>query len=365
MKSNFKISIVNSYELNIRGVHVTNNRKKRVHLMGKESEEPVREKEKEEPVNAEETEEPTSTKETEGEEIKEVDRIEKVEREMGEVKSDVNKIGEDLKTVVLDLKKSIVEVRSAVSEIENPFNLLRAIQSEKDLKKLNSKRAKAMPAGVKSLILGKPEKGEPAGPKEPVKEEPLTEEVPPLEGEEREEKMKEGSFKLPLTKTGVSYLDWVWSLLESGLDPMDIKDLAKCYEYLGYMPAKSSELIHSLAHAANTARSKKLDKDYLLLTMYKAATISGIEIGLEDAREIINIAESKAVRSRMKAIALNKAKQLAKKATVKSKAKRLKTKSVKSKAKRLKKKVIAESKAKQLKKKAAVKSKTKKLKKKA
>jgi hypothetical protein len=336
--------------------------------MVEESEKPVSEKEKEEPVNAEETEEPTSTKETEGEEIKEVDRIEKVEREMGEVKSDVNKIGEDLKTVVLDLKKSIVDVRSAVSEIENPFNLLRAIQSEKDLKKLNSKRAKTMPPGVKSLILGKPEKEESTRPKEPVKEEPPTEEVPPLEGEEgeeREEKREEDSFKLPLAKTGVNYLDWVWSLLESGLDPMDIKDLAKCYEYLGYMPANSSELIHSLAHAANTARSKKLDKDYLLLTMYKAATISGIEIGLEDAREIIAIAESKAVRSRMKAIALNKAKQLGKKAAVKSKAEQLKKKSVKSKAKRLKKKVIAESKAKRLGKKAAVKSKTKKLKKKA
>ena len=359
---------MNSYELNIRWVHVTNNRKKRVHLMGKESEKPVSEKEKEEPVNAEETEEPTSTKETEGEEIKEVDRIEKVEREMGEVKSNVNKIGEDLKTVVLDLKKSIVEVRSAVSEIENPFNLLRAIQSEKDLKKLNSKRAETMPPGVKSLIIGKSEKEESARPKEPVKEEPPTEEVPPLKGEEseeREEKMKEGSFKLPLAKTGVNYLDWVWSLLESGLDPMDIKDLAKCYEYLGYMPANSSELIHSLAHAANTARSKKLDKDYLLLTMYKAATISGIEIGLEDAREIINIAESKAVRSRMKAIALNKVKQLAKKATVKSKAEQLKKKSVKSQVKQLAKKATVKSKAKRLKKSSTAESKAKRLKSKA
>lgn len=58
-------------------------------------------------------------------------KIAKVEREMEELRSDVNTISEDLKNVVSELKKSIVDVRSAVSEIENPFNLLRIIQARR------------------------------------------------------------------------------------------------------------------------------------------------------------------------------------------------------------------------------------------
>jgi len=77
-----------------------------------------------------------------------------VERsEVAELRSDVDKISEELKMAVGELKKSIVDIRSAVSEIENPFNLLRVISSEKDVKKLNSKR---LPSGAKSLLLGKP-----------------------------------------------------------------------------------------------------------------------------------------------------------------------------------------------------------------
>ena len=251
--------------------------------MGKESKESAN-KELEESPEVKESEEIEGT---EG-----PNRIEKVEREVGNLKSDVQKISEDLKSVVADLKESIVDVRSAVSEIENPFNLLRVISSEKDLKKLNSQRgARAMPPGAKSMILGKPEKKEVAKPAKP------TEEVPPFEVEEREEE-EERIFRLPLPKTGLGYLDWVWSLLESGLNPQDIADLARCYELLGYLPASSSNWIFSLAHAAQKARSRKLDKDYLLLTMYKAATISGIEIGLEDARELVCIAERKKNRVR-------------------------------------------------------------------
>ena len=253
--------------------------------MGKESKESAN-KELEESPEVKESEEIEGTEGT--------NRIEKVEREVGNLKSDVQKISEDLKSVVADLKESIVDVRSAVSEIENPFNLLRVISSEKDLKKLNSQRgARAMPSGTKSLILGKAEKKEVAKPAKPTEEEELpTEEVPQFEVEEREEE-EERVFRLPLPKTGLGYLDWVWSLLESGLNPQDIADLARCYELLGYLPASSSNWIFSLAHAAQKARSRKLDKDYLLLTMYKAATISGIEIGLEDARELVCIAERK------------------------------------------------------------------------
>jgi len=224
----------------------------------------------------------------------ETDRIEKVERAMSDLKSDVQKISEDLKSVVGELKKSIVDVRSAVSEIENPFNLLRVISSEKDLKRLNNQRgAQPLPPGTKSLILGKPKKKEVAEPVKPEK--PKEEEPPPFELEEEEER----TFGLPAPKTGLSYVNWVWSLLDSGLNPEDIEELARCYECLGYLPANSSNWIFSLARVAQKVRSKRLDKDYLLLSMYKVAAISGIEIGLEDARELICIAERKK-RSRQK-----------------------------------------------------------------
>jgi len=234
-------------------------------------------KESEESSNEDES---AGVNEIEGTE--EASRIDKVEREMNGLKSDVQKISGELKSVVTDLKKSIVDVRSAVSEIENPFNLLRVISSEKDLEKLGTTPA------VKSF-LENPEKRDIAKPAKPTEEEEPTED-PPFEGRKEEE---ERIFRLPLPKTGLHYLDWVWCLLESGLNQQDIADLARCYELLGYLPANSSNWIFSLAQVAQKVKSKKFDKDYLLLNMYKAATISGIEIGLDDVRELIRIAERK------------------------------------------------------------------------
>ena len=48
----------------------------------------------------------------------------------------------------------MLDIRSAVSEIENPFNLLRVITSEKDLEKIKGEK---LPPGVKSIVIGKPE----------------------------------------------------------------------------------------------------------------------------------------------------------------------------------------------------------------
>ena len=223
-----------------------------------------------------------------------------VERnEVAELRSDVDKISEELKTAVGELKKSIVDIRSAVSEIENPFNLLRVISSEKDVKKLNSKR---MPAGAQSLVLGKPKVTSPI--EKPEERLPLDEErqsepqplelQPPAEPEIEVLKPQiqpQPPRQLPKTRSG--YLDWVWSLLDSHLSSDDILQLAKSYEFIGYLPAESNEYIHALAVACERARLKGFNKGQMLLNMYKAATISGIEIGVEDVKELVSIAEAK------------------------------------------------------------------------
>lgn len=225
------------------------------------------------------------------------DRIAKVEREMEGLRSDVKTISEDLKNVVSELKKSIVDVRSAVSEIENPFNLLRIISSEKDLKRLNSERLGK--PGVQALASGKPEEK----PGEEAAVSPVSPALPSegvlAEGEGREEeKPIEGlpPPPAPPPKTGLGYLDWVWSLLESGLTSGDIKELAGSYEFMGYLPAGSSGYVHSLAIAAEKARSRGFSKDDLVLNIYRAATISGVTAGLEDIRRLISIAEKKVQR---------------------------------------------------------------------
>jgi hypothetical protein len=156
------------------------------------------------------------------------------ENELDKIRSDVNKLSDDLQTTVTDLKKSIVDIRSAVSEIENPFNLLRTISSEKDLKKINGER---LPPGVKSLIVGKPQENgiasgeikenrtkdiEPQSSPEPEPQtQPKTEtkeEMPETEGQ------LEVQSKPPQVSS--AYLDWIWGLLDSGLKANDIQQLA-------------------------------------------------------------------------------------------------------------------------------------------
>lgn len=224
-------------------------------------------------------------------------------KEIEKIKSDVDKLSQELKTAMTELKKSIVDIRSAVSEIENPFNLLRAISSERDLKKLNNKR---LPPGVKSLVLGKPEEEteekaeqkpfEPSSEeeKETLEVKQVQEEHPPSKPEQFLEEYRPSKPEPPSEKTfGTLYLDWVWSLLDLGFSPDDIRQLAQSYEFLGFLPAHSNEQIYSLAIAAEKAKSKGLTKNKLLLNMYKASVISGIRIGLEDLKNIIFIAEGK------------------------------------------------------------------------
>jgi len=201
----------------------------------------------------------------------------KIEQRVEKVESEIKKISTDLSSVVSELKKSIIDVRSAVSEIENPFNLLRAISSEKDLKKLNSERKTL---GMKTLTLGKPEE----------KEEEFEPPSLPPSLEEEEEKPTERTAPLPSAKTGFGHLKWVWSLLDLGLTPKGITQLSEYCEHIGYLPPNSSEHMSFLAYAAYKARKKGLSKEHLMMSIYEAAMASGVEVKFEDMNEIVSVA---------------------------------------------------------------------------
>jgi len=220
-------------------------------------------------------------------------RNEVLRDEFDKLRSDVDKISRELKSAVNELKRSIVDIRSAVSEIENPFNLLRSISSEEDLKRLNMKR---LPPGVKSLVLGKPERTVGLEEEKPAQKPPMVEEEKPETPLLAEREFEE--HKLPqrargMLAIGPNYLDWVWSLLDSGLSSDDVLKLARAYEFMGYLPSQLSEHVYSLALACEKVRSKGFSKNRLLLNMYKAAAISGVRIGLDDVERIISIAEGK------------------------------------------------------------------------
>jgi hypothetical protein len=227
------------------------------------------------------------------------------ENEIAQIKSDVNQLSDNLQTTVTELKKSIVDIRSAVSEIENPFNLLRTISSEKDVKKLNGER---LPEGVKTLILGRPQENGAAG--NAIKENreaPEPENIEPACSPEPQPKpptqpKKENPEETPKTeapsvaeqrppKISSAYLDWIWDLLEVGLKAADIQQLACSCECMGYLPAQSSEFLYSLAVAAELVRKKGLTKAHLILNLYKAAAISKAAVGWEDMDALIAIAE--------------------------------------------------------------------------
>jgi hypothetical protein len=231
--------------------------------------------------------------------------------ELSQLRADVDHLSDDLQSTVGELKKSIVDIRSAVSEIENPFNLLRTISSEKDVKKLNGER---MPPGVKSLILGNTqenfvEAAEEAPKANPVKPQPVQEpepqppQAPQTSPKTETQNQKHQTDPQPASqsqppKTNVAYVDWIWNLLDSGLKANDIHQVAFSCELMGYMPAQASEFIYSLAVAAEKLREKGLTKGHLLLNLYKAAAISKVRMGWEDMEALIAITEGHLKRTK-------------------------------------------------------------------
>jgi hypothetical protein len=232
--------------------------------------------------------------------------------ELSQLRADVDHLSDDLQSTVGELKKSIVDIRSAVSEIENPFNLLRTISSEKDVKKLNGER---MPPGVKSLILGNAQENiiadeaaeQPKAPEakpEPVQKPetqspqaaptPPKTETPPHAPQTDTHPQGQS----PPTKANAAYIDWVWNLLDSGLKASDIHQLACSCELIGYMPQQTSDFIYSLAVAAEKLREKGLTKGHLLLSLYKAAAISKANMGWEDMETLIAVTETQLKRAK-------------------------------------------------------------------
>ncbi|HKM59253.1 MAG TPA: hypothetical protein VJY36_00110 [Candidatus Bathyarchaeia archaeon] len=207
--------------------------------------------------------------------------------EINELKSDVDALSNEVQTAVVDLKKSIGDIRSSVSEMENPFNLLSTVSSEKDVEEHNEER---LPSGVKSLILGKPE--EIANNDKELslpKLEPIS---PQIEVATKEKPNRIVQSSLPLKPLKASaYLDWIWDLLDAGLTADDIRQLACSSELMSYLPAQASELIYSLAVTAEKIRLIGFTKGHLLLFFYKAAAISKISIDPEDMEALISITE--------------------------------------------------------------------------
>jgi len=245
---------------------------------------------------------PDNVKKEVSEAVKPADERTSDREEIEKLKFNVEKLSEELNTAVAELKKSIIDIRSAVSEIENPFNLLRVISSEKDLKRINSER---LPPGVKSLFLGKPEEKREEKEEEQVPPEPLAEQVPKAETVEAEEskvelrpELEERQPFVVRLPPGTAYLDWVWSLLDVGFTPDDVKQL-QSYERLGFLPQGCSEQLYSLAVAAEKAKSKGLTKTKLLLNMYKASVISGVQISVEDLKRLIAMAEGRVDKAKM------------------------------------------------------------------
>jgi hypothetical protein len=204
--------------------------------------------------------------------------------ELDKLRSDVDRISQELRSAVNELKKSIVDIRSAISEIENPFNLLRSVSSEEDLRKLEKKR---LPPGVKSLVLGKPEAA--PGEEKPEEKPRLLEEKPELPPPA--EPIEEAQRQAPQFQPKSAYLDWVWSLLDSGLSADDVLQFAQACESTGYLPAQSSEHVYSLALACERVRLKGFTKSQMLLSMYRGAVTSGVGIGSDDLEKLISIAE--------------------------------------------------------------------------
>jgi hypothetical protein len=284
-----------------------------LNLKKKKNDDDAENEEKEENVENVEKEEEKEKVEFPVEEVKkEVSR-----KEIDTLKSDVVNLSSELNSAVTSLKKSVVDIRSAVSEIENPFNLLRAIQGEKEMKDLNHER---LPKGVRSLILSGPteetaetEESEdealdehPKLETEPEPEAALLEESPEPQITPQPEKVLSTQPQSQSPKGTSDYLDWVWAHIDSGLTADDIFALAKSYEFLGYLPENFGEGIYHLARAAEKMKSGGFNKKHLLLNMYQAASMSGIQIGLTDVNKLISIAEDETKSSTTTVTSRNK-----------------------------------------------------------
>ncbi len=195
-------------------------------------------------------------------------RIRGLEEGLRRLSENVMKTTSDLKETVSALRDAIVDIRSAISEIENPFNILRVITTEKDIERLDRLKGVQPPPRVEQPSQQQEEQVEDV---EEVYEEPV-EAAPPR----------------PISLRGrFTILKWIWSLLDLGLEPEDINSLSEYCEHLGYLPEGSSWFISKLTPIVEKARVKGISIEELILNIYGAAAASGIALRPEDAMEAV------------------------------------------------------------------------------
>ena len=200
-------------------------------------------------------------------------KVKEIEEGLSEVRKEFGQTSEDMKSTVSSLQNAVIEIRSAVSEIDNPFNVLRLITSEKDLEGLPGTR---IPDAGRNL---------------PKLEEDVHQIHEPSAEEHQEIIVKEEDSVriLPTSssKAGLTLLRWIWGLIELDLDEEDIASLCRYCEYIGYLPDGSARHVASLAPMAVKARNRGTSREELVLNIYAAASVSGVEIMQDDVNEAI------------------------------------------------------------------------------
>lgn len=201
-------------------------------------------------------------------------KVKEIEEGLSEVRREFGRTSEDMKSTVSSLQNAVIDIRSAVSEIDNPFNALRLITSEKDLEGLPGTRLVD-----ESRKLLKPE--------EDVHQRHETS----AEEESQEIMVKEeDSVKIlpkSISRAGLTLLKWIWNLIELDLDEEDIISLCRYCEYIGYLPDGSGGQVAALAPMAVKAKKRGTSREELVLNIYAAASISGVEIVSDDVNEAI------------------------------------------------------------------------------
>ncbi len=196
----------------------------------------------------------------------------KEKNQIVELKTDIDELSNEIQSSVSDLKKSISNIRATVTEIENPFNVLKSISSEKE-----DVQNQSLPPGIKSISLGKPRTND------DKKLEPL---IPQIE---ETSKPAQSAVVKPIVAS--KYINWIWDLFDVGLAAGDIRELARLCELMGYVAPQANELIYSLAVTCEKFRSIGLGKGHLLLFLYKAAALTKSDLDPADMETLVAVTE--------------------------------------------------------------------------
>ena len=181
------------------------------------------------------------------------ERVSKLEREFEKLRSEVEGYSSEMKKTVENLRDAVVDIRSAVSEIENPFNLLRVITSEGDLDSLSKAQSKIQ------------------------REQPEEERREP-ERLEEEEKPQEIPLQTLDFKNSVSFIRWIYMMLDLGFNEETIKSVCQYCESFTLIPKGLSQSISNMVEAIVKAKSLGLREEEILLSVYTAADSAGTKI---------------------------------------------------------------------------------------